>query len=181
MRISRTSFKSTPYFMPSFEYTLLAAVRGRIGQHILYDPALIRGKATVGAHQKGMLTISAFTVDATGETLYLPWKEDHITSTVLPNPAPHGVHQFITAGLSGCKFFVDTITGSTNLLVYHANAKLHPAPLGAPMNTQPAAAINYLDVTLHTAAQADYLAALSFDGGQCGRDSQAAVLSGGGQ
>jgi hypothetical protein len=158
MRISRNSFKSTAYLMPSFDYTLRGAVRGRIGQHILYDPALIRGTITTGPHAKGMMTITGLAVNTTGETLYLPWKEDHITSTVLPNPAPAGVYQFITAGMSGCKFFVDTINASTNLLVYHANAKLHPSPMGSALNFQPAAAINYLDVTLHTAAQADYLA-----------------------
>ncbi len=159
MRISRDSFKTTPYFMPSFEYTLRAAVRPQIGQHIPYDPALIRGTITTGAYAKGLMTISSLVVAAAGETIYLPWKENHITSTVLPNPAPAGVYQFITAGMSGCKFFVDTITGSTNLLVYHANAKMHSSPLGSALNHQSNTAITYLDTTLHTAAQGDYLGA----------------------
>lgn len=157
MPITRKSFKTEPYLMPSFEYTLQGAVTARIGDHIAYDPARIRGTATVGPHQKGMKTISGFVPGAAGDTIYLPWKEDHITSTILRTPAPAGVQQFITAGMSGCKFFVDTITGSTDLLVYHANAKKFPAPLGSPVNYQPAAAINFLD-GLHATAQAYYAA-----------------------
>jgi hypothetical protein len=156
--ITPKSFKHTPYLMPSFEYTLLNAVTDRIGDHIVYDPARIRGTATVGDHQKGMKTITGFAPGAAGDTIYLPWKEDHITSTILPNPAPAGVRQFITAGMSGCKFFVDTITGSSNLLVYHANAKKFPAPAGSLVNFQPPAAITFLD-QLHTTAQAYYAAA----------------------
>ncbi len=64
-----------------------------------------------------------------GDTIYLPYVGGGITSVRLPTPAPAGVTSFFTAGMDGCRVFVDNIPGSADLIVYHANAGVgHPAP-----------------------------------------------------
>jgi hypothetical protein len=59
--------------------------------------------------------------DVNGDSYFLPYDNDKITSMRLPSPPPVGITLFWTANLSGCRFFVDTINGSTDLMVYHAN------------------------------------------------------------
>jgi len=54
---------------------------------------------------------------ATGSAYYLPYNDDKITSVRLPNPPPGGVDFSQTANMSGCKLFIDTITGSPDLTV----------------------------------------------------------------
>jgi hypothetical protein len=96
------------------------------------------------------------TVNAGGLTYYLPYEDDKITSLRLPVPPPGGVDFFLTANMSGCKFFVDTITGSHDLMVYHANTHQHAAPAhNSPANFQNPLAAGVLNA-LHTNAQADY-------------------------
>jgi hypothetical protein len=65
---------------------------------------------------------------ATGSAYYLPYDDDTITSVRLPNPPPADVDFFLTANMSGCKLFIDTITGSPDLMVYHANTHMHGSP-----------------------------------------------------
>ena len=97
--------------------------------------------------------------DNNGDTYYLPYDNNKISSMRLPDPPPAGVRYFMTANMSGCKFYVDTITGSADLMVYHANARdTSPAPNHSPADFQAGAADTELD-RLHTAAQADYGAA----------------------
>ena len=94
--------------------------------------------------------------NAGGNTYYLPYDNNMISSLRLPSPPPAGVALFLTANMSGCKFFVDTIAGSADLMVYHANARdTGAAPPHAAVNFQSPAAANELD-RLHAAAQADY-------------------------
>jgi hypothetical protein len=74
-----------------------------------------------------------------GNTYYLPWQQNGITSsTVLVTPGLGDVDYFITSELNGCAVFVDTyvptaaegyvdpITGAADirprLIIYHANA-----------------------------------------------------------
>jgi hypothetical protein len=106
------------------------------------------GKITVVNPQKSL----------TGDTIYLSYFQNEISSVRVPVPAPAGVNKFLTDALSGCMFFVDTITGSNDLIVYHSNAKQHSPPGNLsgthPMTELPAAAA--LLTALHTRAQGDY-------------------------
>lgn len=96
------------------------------------------------------------TLNAGGTTIYLPYNDDRITSVRLPVPPPGGVNFFLTANMSGCKFFVDTINGSNDLIVYHANTHQHGAPAhNTPANFQSPAAGALLN-TMHANAQGDY-------------------------
>ena len=92
---------------------------------------------------------------ANGDTIYLPFFSDHITSIRLPFPAPPGVSFFFTDNLSGCKIFVDEVTGTNDIVVYHANTKSHTAGPLQWADFQNPAAGTILD-NYHTAARGDY-------------------------
>jgi hypothetical protein len=95
---------------------------------------------------------------AGGNTYYLPYDNNKITSMRLPSPPPANCTTFFTANMSGCRFYIDTIGGSADLMVYHANARdTAPSPPHSAVNLQLAAATNELD-RLHTAAQQDFAA-----------------------
>ena len=67
---------------------------------------------------------------------------------------------FTTDNLSGCKFFVDRITGSNDLIVYHANARTlsPPANQGAAFpRLETPGATTHLN-NLHTNAANDWAA-----------------------
>jgi len=55
-----------------------------------------------------------------GRSIYLPYIQNKITSTRLEPPRGK-IDFFYTANMSGCKFYVDAIQGSNDLIVYHAN------------------------------------------------------------
>jgi len=70
--------------------------------------------------------------------------------------------------MSGCKFFVDRIDGSSDLMVYHANTHKHGSPPHGPVNFQKDEAVEVLNA-LHANARNDYNAPahgdLAFDDG----------------
>lgn len=100
-------------------------------------------------------------LSAVGDTVFLKYFDDHITSILLPLPAVGGPTFFVTDNLTGCRFFVDQITGGgAGLIVYHANTHNHSAGAMADCDVQTPAATNEL-VQMHQDAQADY-AALGF-------------------
>ena len=93
-----------------------------------------------------------------GDAVFLPWQENYITSVRLeaPSQVGIGVQFFYTANMHGCKFYVDTIKGSNDVIVYHANAKKEdPGEAGRAPNSQLPACVNKLD-ELHRTAQRDY-------------------------
>jgi hypothetical protein len=93
-----------------------------------------------------------------GDAVYLPWEQNHITSIRLEAPLPSGIGAqfFYTANLHGCKFYVDTIKRSNDVVVYHANAiREDPGGRGRLPNDQLPACANKLD-ELHRLAQRDY-------------------------
>jgi hypothetical protein len=128
------------------------------GEHKIYTTAAARIDDAWNPHPTPALPLLDFagTLNAAGNTIYLPYNDDKITSVRLPNPPPAGVDFFLTANMSGCKFFVDTIGGSNDLIVYHANTHQHGSPPhNSPVNSQSAAAVLVLDA-MHTRAQGDY-------------------------
>lgn len=106
----------------------------------------------------GKLTIINPQKSTTGDTIYLSYFQNEISSVRLPVPAPAGVTKVLTDALSGCMFFVDSINGSNDLIVYHANARMHSPPGNLsgthPMTELPAAAT--MLTGLYHAAQGDY-------------------------
>jgi hypothetical protein len=110
------------------------------------------------ADQANAMAPTLFTVAhnriAGGNTIYLPFYPNHITSFRLTNPAPIGVTFFYTDNLSGCRFFIDTIGGSNDLIVYHANTTHNTSGANAWADVQLPAAGNTL-TTLRTNARGD--------------------------
>lgn len=90
-----------------------------------------------------------------GNAIFLKYFDNEITSVRLPFPAPAGVTLFVTDNLSGCKFYVDSIAGSNDVIVYHANTHQHTAGPASDADFQQPAANGVLDA-MHTAGQGDY-------------------------
>jgi hypothetical protein len=137
---------------------ILANVAPQRGEHKIYTTAAARIDDAWNPNALATLPLIDFTgtLNAAGNTIYLPYNDDTITSVRLPNPPPAGVDFFLTANMSGCKFFVDTIGGSNDLIVYHANTHQHGSPPhNSPVNSQSGAAVLVLD-TMHANAQGDY-------------------------
>ena len=140
MPITSVSMGTTPYKVSLLNYTNVrnhpvagvhtGATRYR-NEHIHFPAAQMRVASAITpptlATPQHLITGP---YDLNGDTYFLPYDNDHITSLRLPSPAPGGVTTFVTANMSGCRFFIDRITGSTDLMVYHANTHLHgSAPL----------------------------------------------------
>lgn len=128
------------------------------GVHILYPLAACRFDRVVNPatvlDAREHITFPNAAV-AGGDTIYLHYENNHISSVRLPCPAPAGIDLFVTDNMSGCRFFVDTVAGSNDLVVYHANTRLHSAGPLADCDTQTAAATNLL-TQLRTNAAAEY-------------------------
>jgi len=124
--------------------------------HTIYPlaSALIKLKTTPPNVHSALTTISG-DLDPAGDAIYLKFFADMITSIRLPCPAPPGVNLFFTDNLSGCKFYVDKVNGSSDLIVYHANTQSNGAGPLANCDVQTAAADTDLN-RMHFAAQADY-------------------------
>lgn len=136
---------------------ILAPVPCLRNEHSIYptDAARIKDAWNPDVGNPYLLNFQG-TLDARGNSLYLPYKNDTITSLRLPIPPPAGVDFFLTANMSGCKLFIDKIVGSNDLIVYHANTLKFPTPAhGSPVNDQSPFANRELD-SLHSNAQADY-------------------------
>lgn len=125
------------------------AVRYR-GEHIHYPTADLCVASAIATPNPMLTTAKTFggAYAGGGDTYFLPYDNNHITSIRLPSPAPGGIAHFVTANLSGCRFFVDTITGSTDLMVYHANTQAHGSPPTADAEFQSVNASTVLDQML---------------------------------
>lgn len=88
-----------------------------------------------------------------GSAIFLPWEQNKICYARLPAPTPTGgVQFFYTSVMHGCKFYVDSIRGSKDVIVYHANAyRMDPGGHQVPSDQLPAAT-NMLE-QLHRRAQ----------------------------
>lgn len=124
--------------------------------HTIYPAALCRiNLATTAPTVQSALTVLAGAANVNGDTYYLKYFDDEVTSMRLPCPAPAGVTFFMTDNMSGCRFYVDRITGSNDLIVYHVNTHQHSAGPLADADVQTGAANGVLNA-MHNAAQADY-------------------------
>lgn len=157
MPITQATLRTTPYkiALPNYMNVRNHPAPGHAGairyrtEHIHYPAAQMRVASAITAptHTTPQASVGG-TYDPNGDTYFLPYDDDHITSLRLPSPAPAGVTQFVTANLSGCRFFVDRITGSTDLMVYHANTHQHGVTPLDDADAQSANASNILDQML---------------------------------
>lgn len=90
------------------------------GQHTAYDWTTARYHTAVQA-QPDRTRLVRFTHDPAGDTVFLPYGQGEIHSVYLPADAD-GLTCFMTAGMSGCKLFIDTVQGTNDRVVYHANS-----------------------------------------------------------
>ncbi len=98
-----------------------------------------------------------YTKNPTGDCIYLPYDNNRVFSLRLPGPTPTGGPRFFyTSVMHGCKFFVDGIVGSNDVIVYHANAKEQDPGGGALPNSQNQGCFNKLG-ELHNKAQKHYM------------------------
>ncbi len=127
--------------------------------HTIYPTNIARNALTIAqaTPTDARYRLSGAAAVGAGDTIYLKYFDEEITSVRLPCPAPAGVTLFVTDTLTGCKFFVDTIAGSTDLMAYHANTHQFSAGAGADCDAQTPGASGVLD-QLHTDAVNDYLA-----------------------
>jgi len=157
--ITLASLATTPYVTGA---GTVAAPTIHRAEHMAYGTAGSRATLDPVVHpmNPAMRTLRC-TASAAGDTYFLPFRADHISSIRLPAAPPGGVDFFYTDNLSGCKIFVDTIAGSQDIMVYHANTTQHSIGPLAYADDQTALADTELN-NLHTRAQAD-LGVLGFN------------------
>ncbi len=155
MPVTIASLAVNPYVVGANQ--IINDVAATRGEHKMYDSDDARINITWTPDLKNpKVKMFAGVLAATGSAYYLPYNDNKITSVRLPNPPPGGVDFFLTANMSGCKLFIDTITGSPDLMVYHANTHMHGSPAhNSPVNFQNPLADTELN-RLHTMAVADY-------------------------
>jgi len=131
-------------------------------QHIHYPAPVVRVASAIDNVTEYPMRVIGGVYSPAGDAYFLPYDNDFITSVRLPSPPGVGITLFWTANLSGCRFYVDQINGSTDLMVYHANARSsHPAPPNADADFQWPTAGGVLD-QMHINARND-LAPLVFN------------------
>jgi hypothetical protein len=157
MPVTIASLAANPYAIGAPQ--VITDVHATRGEHKMYQTAGTRVTITWTPDPltPNKMDFTAV-LDPVGTAYYLPYNDNLITSVRLPNPPPAGVNLFLTANMSGCKLFIDTIGGSPDLMVYHANTHINAAPAhNSPANFQHPNAVNELN-RLHAQAQNDYAA-----------------------
>jgi len=126
------------------------------GEHIIYDLAHTRGDYGEAQHamNPAVRNVSHTPQAIGGDTIYLRFYQNKICSTRLSNPPPPGLNFFYTDNLSGCRFFIDSVSGTPDLIVYHANTTGNSAGPNAWADRQTGAAGNTLDA-MRTNARLD--------------------------
>jgi hypothetical protein len=172
MPVTAASIRNTPYRVgnlafqvavagarppiPPLPALLPAAATQFRGIHTMYPTLGGRTTLNIAAPSAGDARAAlSGPLAAGGDTVFLKYFDEEITSIHLPCPAPGAITLFVTDNLTGCKFFVDQIAGGNDLIVYHANTHQHSAGPLADADVQLPAADTVLD-NLHTDAVADY-------------------------
>src|SRR5262245_34332702 len=165
MAISITSMTRKPHRVPDFS----GFDAPKNGSHTIFDWTQVR--VALNPSMLGGVCFLKPQKDAAGDTIYLSYFTNEISSVRLPPRGTAGIEMFLTDNLSGCKIFIDRIQGGAydgHLVVYHANSRQYgpgghlsdvdrTASAFAP-GFEPAAAATALD-GLHTQAMAHYQAA----------------------
>lgn len=106
-------------------------------------------------------TLVTLTLNAGGDTIFLPYGQNEIHSVYLPMAAlaAAGVTCFTTANLSGCRLYIDQVVGTNDLVIYHANSIAVGAGAAAPPNPMN---MDHESVALAQALDALYMAARAY-------------------
>ena len=155
----------TTVSLGNFNGSTFASTPGAVPTHRLYDAANCRvslhATLNTGAGVNGITSLDP-APDPAGDTYFLPFATDQIRSIRLPAPAGAACASFLTTNLSGCKMFVDRVTGGNgSIIVYHANNQTN-APPGQVGGQFPAFELTACTNTLrnlYTTARADWAAA----------------------
>jgi len=96
--------------------------------------------------------------NAAGDTIFLPFQQNQVHSVYIQTGLAYaaGVRGFITVNLSGCRLYIDRVTGSNDLIIYHANA-LAIGPYIKPGQVAPLNPPDPLDMDKETVARAQAL------------------------
>ena len=129
----------------------------RYGSHVIFPTNEARADLAIAAPTPGVdaRATLAGPYSATGDTIFLKYFDEEITSIRLPVPPPPGVTLFVTDNLTGCRFYVDQIGANGDLVVHHANTHQHTAGANADCDAELPAATLVLD-NLHATAVANY-------------------------
>jgi hypothetical protein len=122
--VTKTVFEHYPLQFLNFS----GFVGTKIGAHTIYDPTLVRVSMEAAAPQNGLRLVTITKKPAVGDTIYLSYFANEISSVRLPDPPPAGVNKFSTDNLSGCAVYVDKVGATQNLVLYHANARAQSPP-----------------------------------------------------
>lgn len=88
-----------------------------------WNAARVTTATIIGTGYSGRTAVT-FTLNAGGDTIFLPFVANEIHSVYVPAAAyATGVRGFITANLSGCRIYIDKVVGTNDLVIYHANAR----------------------------------------------------------
>ncbi len=103
-------------------------------EHIYYELRDTRGTYQEAVDPYGMngnMYRVTSPLHPAGDTIYLHFEQNHISSIRLSTPPPAGITFFYTDNLSGCRIFVDEDPATHDPVLYHANTLQHTAgPLG---------------------------------------------------
>jgi len=152
MAITAASLAITPYMVGNFSGFTAPKLRA---EHTKFAGT---ERVNLAEAPTGKVTIITPQKDPNGDTIYLSYFQNEISSVRISSPPPAGVDKFLTDSLSGCMVFVDSIAGTNDLILYHSNAKMHSPPgnfSGTHPSMETGNATTHL-TDLHTRAQADY-------------------------
>lgn len=119
MAIAIATLANTPYQMgntnPPIMHNAFPA--------LAYDWNAARVTTVLGVGLNGATSVT-LALNGAGDSVYLPYGQGEVHSVRLPGPGPAaaGVTCFITAGMSGCRLYVDRVVGTNDIIVYHANS-----------------------------------------------------------
>lgn len=119
MAIAIATLANTPYQMGNTNPPIMHNANPAFA----YDWNAARVTTALGAGYYGA-TLVTLALNAAGDSVYLPYGQGEVHSVRLPGPGPAaaGVTCFLTAGISGCRLYIDRVIGTNDIIVYHANA-----------------------------------------------------------
>ncbi len=155
MALPIASLTGTPYEIAAGPPPL--AVRHAAPPVFAYDWNAFRVTVTTNPTTMGRTHVTS-AQNAAGDTIFLPFQQNQVHSVYIQTGLAYaaGVRGFITVNLSGCRLYIDRVTGSNDLIIYHANA-LAIGPYIKPGQVAPLNPPDPLDMDKETVARAQAL------------------------
>ena len=151
MALPIASLTGTPYEIAAGPPPL--AVRHAAPPVFAYDWNAFRVTVTTNPTTMGRTHVTS-AQNAAGDTIFLPFQQNQVHSVYIQTGLAYaaGVRGFITVNLSGCRLYIDRVTGSNDLIIYHANA-LAIGPYIKPGQVAPLNPPDPLDMDKETPAR----------------------------